>query len=164
MLTAMRHSEIVKLKWTDVDWERRKVKVFQGKTKNFKEIPLTSSMVAVLEARKAVGERFVFSQGGNIYPKFYRILRTACEALNIPYGKNTEDGLLLHAARHTVTTRLVEQGIDFDTIGLITGHRAKELIAHYSHHHPASVARAAVALEKIGQSSQLNTLPDDAEK
>jgi len=33
--------------------------------------------------------------------------------------------------------------------GVITGHRAKELIAHYSHKHPGSVARAAEALEKI---------------
>jgi hypothetical protein len=35
-------------------------------------------------------------------------------------------------------------------IGMITGHKAKELIAHYSHKHPRSVARAAAALEQIG--------------
>jgi integrase len=62
-----------------------------------------------------------------------------------------EDGLVLHSARHTVTTRLVEAGLDYDTIGLITGHRAKELIAHYAHKHPGSVARAAEALEKMSQ-------------
>ena len=92
-----------------------------------------------------------FHQGRHIYPKFYRILREACEALDIPYGRDLDDGLILHSARHTVTTRLVEAGLDYDTVGLITGHRAKELIAHYSHKHPGSVARAAEALEKMGR-------------
>jgi len=90
-----------------------------------------------------------FTKGGNIYPKFYRILREACEALGIPYGRDIEDDLILHSARHTVTTRLVEADLDLDTISLITDHRSKELIAHYSHKHPGSVARAAEALEKI---------------
>jgi integrase len=89
--------------------------------------------------------------GGHIYPKFYKVLREACENLGIPYGRWDENGLLLHAARHTVTTHLVERGLDFDTIGSITGHKAKELIAHYYHKHPQSVARAAAALEQMGR-------------
>ena len=48
-----------------------------------------------------------------------------------------------------MTTRLVEAGLDYDTIGLITGHKTRELIAHYSHKHTGSVARAAAALEQI---------------
>jgi hypothetical protein len=47
-----------------------------------------------------------------------------------------------------VTTRLVESGLDYDTVGLITGHRAKELITHYSHKHHGSVARVAATLEQ----------------
>ena len=39
---------------------------------------------------------------------------------------------------------------DNNTVGLITGHRAKELIAHYSHSPHSSVARTAEALEQMG--------------
>jgi hypothetical protein len=39
--------------------------------------------------------------------------------------------------------------LDYDTIGMITGHNAKELIAQYSHKHPQSAPRAAAALEQI---------------
>jgi hypothetical protein len=35
-------------------------------------------------------------------------------------------------------------------IGMITGHKAKELIAHYSHKHPQSASWATTALEQIG--------------
>jgi integrase len=149
MFTAARHGEIVKLKWSDIDWERGKVLIFQIKTGDYKEIPLIAPLAALLEERKPPKWRYVFTKGGNIYPKFYRILREACQALDIPYGRDLDDGLILHSARHTVTTRLIEAGLDLDTVGMITGHRAKELIAHYTHKHPGSVARAAEALEKI---------------
>jgi hypothetical protein len=72
----------------------------------------------------------------DLYPKFYKILRRACEEMKIPYGKNIKDGLILHTARHTATTRLVEAGLDYDTIRMITSYETKELIAHYSHKHP----------------------------
>jgi integrase len=164
MLTAARHGEIVKLKWTDIDWERGKVLIFQNKTGDYKEVPLTAPLAALLEERKPQQWRFVFTKGGNIYPKFYRVLREACEHLEIPYGRDLEDGLILHSARHTVTTHLVEAGLDFDTIGLITGHRAKELIAHYSHKHPGSVARAAAALEQMNQRREDNGNDDGPKK
>lgn len=149
MRTAARHGEIVKLKWTDISWEREKILIYQTKTGNYKEIPLIPSLAKLIEERKPAKSVYVFTKGGNVYPKFYRILRRACGELGIPYGKDREDGLILHTARHTVTTRLVESGLDYDTIGMITGHKAKELIAHYSHKHPGSVARAAAALEQV---------------
>jgi integrase len=132
-----------------VDWERGKVLIFQNKTKEHKEVPLIPHLMALLNERKPATGRFVFTGGGNIYRRFYKILRKACEEIGIPYGRDIDDGLILHSARHTVTTGLVEAGLDFDTIGLITGHKAKELIAHYSHKHPGSVARAAEALQRL---------------
>ena len=154
MMTAARHGEIVGLKWSDVDYERGRVLIYQTKTDDYKEIPLYGALMALIDERKPATGRFVFSRGGNNYPKFYRILREACNALKIPYGKDAENGLVLHAARHTVTTRLIESGLDLDTIGMITGHRAKELIAHYGHKHPGSVARAAAALEEMAKNGQ----------
>ena len=155
MISAARHGEIMALKWMDISWEREKILIYQTKTKDYKEIPLTSSLAALLDQRKpADGERlglYVFGESGKIFPKFYKVLRETCEHLEIPYGKKIENGLILHSARHTVTTHMVESGLDFDTIGSITGHRAKELIAHYAHRHPGSVARAAAALEMMSQ-------------
>ncbi len=151
MMTAARHGEIVALKWTDIDWEREKVLIWQTKTREYKEIPLIRPLADLLKERQPATGTYVFTKTGNIFPKFYRVLRAACEHLGIPYGRWIEGGLLLHTARHTVTTHLVESGLDFDTIGSITGHKAKELIAHYSHKHPGSVARAAAALEEMGR-------------
>lgn len=151
MMSGARHGEIVALKWMDISWEREKILIYQTKTKDHKEIPLTRPLAALLDERKPEKGVYVFTKTGKIFPKFYKVLKATCENLNIPYGKKIENGLVLHAARHTVTTHLVEAGLDFDTIGSITGHKAKELIAHYSHKHPGSVARAAAALEEMAQ-------------
>jgi integrase len=128
--------------------------IYQGKTDRYKQIPLTEPLQLILKSRQKEGDRplaYVFSKGGNINPKFYRILREACELCEIPYGQRNPDGIVLHTARHTVTTRLVNAGLDFDTIGQITGHSAKELILHYTHHTPGSMQRAAAALGEVGQ-------------
>jgi len=164
MMTAARHGEIVALKWSDVDWEREKISIFQRKTKEYKEVPLISALAALINERKPATGRFVFTGGGNIYRRFYKILGKACGEVGIPYGRDLEDGLILHSARHTVTTGLVEAGLDFDTIGLITGHKAKELIAHYSHKHPGSVARAAEALQRMSENRDNGQSVDKTEE
>lgn len=52
-----------------------------------------------------------FSRSGNISPKFYRILREARERAGVPCGRGTPDGLVLHDARHTATTHLLESNV-----------------------------------------------------
>lgn len=58
----------------------------------------------------------MFSRGGNITPKFYKILRRARERAGVLYGKNTAGGLVLHDARHTATTQLLESGVSPATV------------------------------------------------
>lgn len=165
LMSACRHGEIVKLLWTDIRWEEGRILIQQTKTSKYKQIPITEPMAKVLAARKSANEKdpskFVFTKGGNIYPKFYQILRRACEACDIPYGLKTPNGIVLHTARHTVTTRLVTEGHDFDTIGSVTGHTAKTLIAHYMHHTPQSLQRAAGTLARLGNIGQDVDTEDD---
>jgi len=59
---------------------------------------------------------YVFSRGGNITPKFYKILRRACQRARMLYGKNTPGGLMLHDARHTATTHLLESVVSPATV------------------------------------------------
>lgn len=92
MLTGMRHGEINKLRWSDVDWEGRMLKVVGTKTEtvtpSVRYLPITETMLAILEERRRKSaDGFIFTRGGNTGSKFYRILREACEACGVPYGK-----------------------------------------------------------------------------
>jgi integrase len=81
---------------TDINWQARQVRIRQGKTGNYKAMgPLgRTSMEILREFYDASKADLAFSRSGNISPKFYRILREACERAGVPYGRGTRDGLI----------------------------------------------------------------------
>lgn len=146
LLTAMRHGEIDKLQWSDIQWQSKTVRVVDTKRDKFRYIPLTPTMKAILDERANKG-RYVFTAGGNTPPNFYRILRAACEAVGLAYGPKHKNGIIMHDARHTATTNLLRAGIDMSTIQSITGHSDSTMVLYYSHPSGETRARAALALE-----------------
>lgn len=153
MHTGMRPKEIYGLRWTDVDWDGKRIRVHSTKTDAVRYVPMTAPVVAVLQAERehAADRDFVFTKGGHPTPKIYRILREATEAVGIDYGRNVADGLELYCARHTFTTRLLQAGLDLRTVGSITGHSDKELVLHYSHVTAESATWARSAMERIAR-------------
>ena len=118
LLNGLRHSEMNLIPKTGINWEARQVRIKQGKTGNYKVIgPLGPTSMAILrEFYDASKTDLVFSRSGNISPKFYRILREACERAGVPYGRKNPNGLVLHDARHTATTHLLESNVSPKTV------------------------------------------------
>lgn len=150
MMTGMRHSEIMRLRWSDYDEKAKSLRVHRSKTDSISHIsPLPESVREIFRARRNVDERgeFIFTRSGATPPNFYRILKDACAARGISYGRFTPGGIILHDARHTFTTRLQQAGVDLATIQSFTGHSDKELVLRYSHARPESRRRAMRAIE-----------------
>lgn len=149
-LTGMRHSEIVKLRWSDVDLNGNQVKVVGTKTDAIRYLVITPTMHAIIDARRllSLDGAYIFTAGGNIFPKFYAIMKKACAACGIVYGRRADGGLTLHDTRHTVVTRLMQGGVDLTTIGSITGHKDRSLILWYSHATKESRQNAADVIER----------------
>lgn len=153
--TGMRPSEIYRLEWRAIDWDGRRIRVDTTKTDTVRYVPLSTDLVAILEAQRGA-ERgpYVFTRGGGPTPKIYRVLRDACEAVGIPYGRKTRDGFELYCARHTFTTRMLQSGVDMRVVGDVTGHSDRQMVLHYSHANPESTARARGAMEAIQRQRQ----------
>jgi integrase len=152
LLTGLRHGEINRLRWDHLDGERS-LKVVGTKTEMVSNptryiAPLTPTMLETLAERQRLSKSpFIFTRSGGTLPKFYRIIRQACEACGVTWGRDVEGGIVLHDARHTATTQLLQAGLDLATIQSITGHSDKTMVLYYSHATPASRERAAAALE-----------------
>src|SRR5262249_9645135 len=86
---------------------------------------------------------------GNISPKFYRILKKACERAGVPYGRNTPNGLVLHDARQTATTHLLENNVNPKTVQEWMGWSDKALVLCYSHSTKKSREQAGPSLEEL---------------
>lgn len=60
------------------------------------------------------------------------IIRDACDANGIEYGRDTLDGVTFHSTRHSFTSRLV-QHTDLATAQSYTGHSTGEMLGWYAH-------------------------------
>ena len=151
LLNGVRHSEMNLMPKTGINWEARQVRIRQGKTGNYKVIgPLgPTSMEILREFYDASKTDLVFSRSGNIAPKSYRILREACERAGVPYGRSTRDGLVLHDARHTATTHLLESNVSPKTVQEWMGWSDKAFVLYYSHATKQSREQAGQSLERL---------------
>lgn len=155
LLNGLRHGEMLKIPKVGIDWDRKQASVRQ-KNGNMKVIgPMGDTAMEILrEFVEASKTGYVFSRSGNITPKFYRILRTACERTGVPYGRNTPNGLVLHDARHTATTHLLESGVSPKTAQDWMGWSMSSFVLYYSHASMQSRAQAGAALEKLAGAKQ----------
>jgi integrase len=151
LLNGVRHSEMNLIPKTGINWDARQVRIRQGKTGNYKVIgPLgPTSMEILREFSNASKTDLVFSRSGNITPKFYRILREACERAGVPYGRSNPNGLVLHDARHTATTHLLESNVSPKTVQEWMGWSDKAFVLYYSHATQRSRKQAGRSLERL---------------
>lgn len=142
--TAMRISEIVGLKKSQVHFERGIgfkhgfIVVNSAKTNKQEQIPMTRNVAVVLKRRADVvrGACLFKRDAQSVNPvgqRVRRALREACEALGIPYGI-TAGGAVFHTIRHSTTTELVvNKKVPIPTVMKITRHSSRTMVMRYTH-------------------------------
>ena len=135
--TAMRQSEIFRIRWTDLDRNRRLMKVRDRKDPRQKDgnhqmVPLTN--IAGYDAMDIIERQRVHTGGRErIFPFNPRsagtAFRRACNALDI-------EDLRFHDLRHEATSRLFESGLSIERVALVTGHKDWKMLRRYTHLSP----------------------------
>ena len=134
--TGMRKSELENLEWTDIDFQRRRIKIrvkleWTPKT-NEREIPINDGLYQLLQEQKARvnGNRWVFpnKQGVRIWRNCLRArFMTVTRRCGFP------EITAIHTLRHTIASHLVMKGVDLATIKQLLGHSDIETTMIYSH-------------------------------
>ena len=154
LLTGARKGELCKLRWSHVDWDAGIIQITGTKTENksvqtTRYIAIDRMLDKILRERETFGGQFVFTRAGGEVTHYYKILKRACNACGVVYGKDVAGGFVTHDARHTAVTRMLQAGIDLATIGSITGHQDKTMILRYGHATTESQRRAMGVLENF---------------
>ena len=145
--TGLRRSELFHLRWEDVDLAAKWLRVNGETAKNgqTRRVPLNAEALAILQGwRKQASdtETHVFpSVGGR---RLKRIDR-AWHGLRKRAGM---DGFRFHDLRHHFASRLVQSGIDLNTVRELLGHADITMVLRYAHLSPD---RLAVAVEKVAR-------------
>ncbi len=136
---GLRASEVVHLKVTDIDSERRVIRVEQGKGRRDRYAMLSPTLLGMLRAwwREGRAQRQLLP-GGWLFPgqnpvnplsvrqlsRAFQLARTAAEI---------DKRVSLHSLRHAFATHLLDRHEDIRLIQVLLGHKKLENTARYSH-------------------------------
>ncbi len=149
--TGLRLGELLNLKWSDINFSRRILKVQAKKDWKPKagerEIPLNSGLLGLLKdikPKRAAKSDYVF--------KFAR-RDTAARILRKNLAKFCREHDLehfsLHDLRHTFASHLVMNGVDLATVQQLLGHRDIQTTMIYAHLAPDHLAGAVEKLNSV---------------
>lgn len=124
--TAMRQGELLALEWKHVDLTRQVVHLPTTKNNEARNVPLSTTAVAVLGSWRKHPHRIddkVFGVGGS---HVSRTFRETCEKLEI-------EGLRWHDLRHEACSRLFEKDLNPMEVASISGHKTLQMLKRYTH-------------------------------
>jgi len=136
--TGMRLSELVNVKWSDVDPNKEYIYVKDSKNYSQRDVPLNLVAKDTLsKLSKESDNVFIYSSKDSVGKAWRRVLK-----------KIGIKGYRPHDLRHSFITDLVTNGVDFITIMEITGHKDIRMLKRYSHPSNEHKKKAVKSLEK----------------
>jgi len=143
---AMRHGEIVRVRYADVDFATRRIWINRAKAGE-REQPITTDLADAIAAQLAIdgdGAEWVFP-GRKGWEGHCGDMRLPFQRAVIAAGFDPRQ-VTPHVMRHTAITRLVQAGVDIPTIQRISGHKTVGMVLHYTHVHGTHIDKAMDAL------------------
>jgi integrase len=160
--TGMRRGEIVALRWTDINHEKRLAHVHDSKTGEPRQVPLSPEACDVLQSVK---RRLCHPMGhlGHMQTgeSCQSIFGMSSNALNLAWQRLTKRAgvvdLHFHDLRHEAISRFFEMGLSVPEVALISGHKDVRMLFRYTHLKPEALseklARLGAISEKLVSSS-----------
>lgn len=129
--TAMRRSEILSLRWSDVFLDACYVRLHDTKNGEARDVPLSSRAVATLSALPRHISGHVFPISPEALKKAFT---RACERAGI-------DDLHFHDLRHEATSRISERLDNVLELSAVTGHKTVQMLKRYYHPRATDLAK-----------------------
>src|SRR5215469_4603025 len=152
--TGVRRSELCRLKVSDIDSQRRMIRITQGKGSRDREVPLSQTLLQALRVywRWMKPKTYLFP--GTVHhrradvPITSNIVWLACRQAAEAAG--IDKRIHPHSLRHSCATHLLDAGADLRTIQVLLGHSRLEhtlIYLHLSRKHLQAVANPLDTLE-----------------
>ena len=149
---GLRKSEMFNLKWEDVDFERKELRVKKSKGKRFRVIPMNSVLCDVLSRHpRHFRCPYVFHRpDGSQWRDTRKGFEAALEKAGVPR-------IRIHDMRHSFVSNLLMRGVDVRAAKELAGHRDIQTTMKYAHLAPGHLKDSVEKLkwEELGR-------PDEA--
>lgn len=140
--TGMRKSEILNLKWVNVDFTLKQISVLETKNNEIRYIPMNETLTEALESvKKYAYSPYVFCDDNrNHYGDIKKGFSSALKRAGITNFR-------FHDLRHTFASCMVMSGVDITTVSRLLGHKTLQMTLRYSHLSPAHQQNAVNRLD-----------------
>jgi integrase len=147
--TGLRRGDVFNLKWEDIDIEKRQLRIVAQKNRKVHDVFLNSEALEVLDRQRRDTEH-VFTN-----PMTGQKIQCVRGALKAAVKRAGLKKITFHMFRHTIATRLLQNGEDIVTVKEIMGHANISTTLRYAH---TNAARQRRAMEKLGTSDKVVTI------
>jgi integrase len=148
--TAMRHSEILRVRFDQIDFDSRRIFIPNAKAGE-REQPITEALAGMLKKQCATGDGdndgYVFPCRASWAKHPHRISMAESFKRAVIRADLLPKKVTPHVMRHTAITRLVKAGVDLPTIQKISGHKTLAMVLRYVHIHGQHIDDAIAAID-----------------
>lgn len=140
--TGMRLSEVINLKYEDINYTTNLLTIWYNKGDRPRSIPMTRRVRNIFEKRQAKDSIKPFTINKDKAELAWKWVRAEMHL-------NGDKEFVLHALRHTCASRLVNQDIDLYVVKEWLGHSSIQVTEKYAHLSPKKLAHAAAVLDEM---------------
>jgi integrase len=142
--TGLRQGELLRLTWSDIDWNAGILTVQETKAGDTRRMPMNSTVLGVLTGLRV---RCATQPTDHVFPHGARYLRRAFErAVNAAELRPFR----FHDLRHTFASRLAMRGENDRTLMALGGWKSPAMLSRYAHLSPAHLFHAVEGLTRMG--------------
>lgn len=149
--TAMRHSEILRVRYDQIDFDSRRIFVSRAKAGQ-REQPVTAALIGMLKKQREMEDDA--DKDGYVFPSRvawakhpHRISMADSFQRAVISAGLLPKKVTPHVMRHTAITRLVKAGVDLPTIQKISAHKTLAMVLRYVHIHGQHIDDAIAAID-----------------
>lgn len=128
--TGMRRSELLSMKWENIDYQNQYVHLPDTKNGDARSVPLSKKALQLLNLQPKTVDTVFSTKPDSVSQAFQR----ACQRVGIL-------DLRFHDLRHEATSRFFEKGLNTMEVSTITGHKTLTMLKRYTHLKAADLAK-----------------------
>lgn len=133
VLTGLRRSDILNLKWRDIDLKKGIVELEETKTGKIRNIVLNNDMITLLRSLPVKCQYVFPNKYGKPFTDIKRSFETALGKTGIKQSEDRRHKIVFHTLRHTCVSLLTERGADTTAVKNYVAHASEEITKHYTH-------------------------------
>ncbi|MBW1741318.1 MAG: tyrosine-type recombinase/integrase [Deltaproteobacteria bacterium] len=147
LFTGMRKGEIIKLRWTDLDFKRKFINMSDPKGGSDQRIPMNQTAEEILTRQPKVGKYVFPGNQGKRRVDVSKEANSIKEEAGLP-----KDFRPFHGLRHVFASTLASSGqVDLYTLQRLLTHKSPNMTQRYAHLRDDALRRASNVMEEMIQ-------------